>query len=147
MNYNYNGYTGEDFTEKQLGQIEWDEAPGLSVEQIEVFAHPYYCWEQMGELARGFYCGLTIEQVKFYANKNFAEAQMCEIRLGFYMGLTLEQVQTYADPDLSWREMEIRRLKLLEECKEMKYNYNGYTEEAFNERQQREIRHLHDLTN
>jgi len=71
--------------------------------------------EQMWEMHWGLEHGLTPDQVKKYAKSKYNWRQMREIRWGFEHGLSIEQVKTYAKPEINYFEMDLMKLRLIEE--------------------------------
>jgi len=93
----------------QLEEVRLGFKYGLTREQVEFYAKPYFEALQMDEIRLGFERGLSFEQVSVYAKPEFGYNEMREIRLGFEHGLTQEQVEFYAKPEYPYWLMRIIR--------------------------------------
>lgn len=94
------------FTEDQFKEIAFGKLLGLTLDQINIYAHPDIDSYSMRIIIDCIRSGMDIEKIKIIANPNLKNVgKVTQIRIGFESGLSIEDVLTYADPKYTVKEM------------------------------------------
>ena len=102
------------FNEDQFKEIMFGKLIGLTLDQINMYAHPDINNYSMKVIIDCIRSGMDVEKIKILANPELKNVgKVTQIRIGFETGLNIEEVLTYADPKYTVKEMIDMRLKLI----------------------------------
>lgn len=107
------------FNEDQFKEIAFAKLIGLTLDQINLFAHPEIDNYSMRIIIDCIRSGMDSDKVKILANPELKNVgKVTQIRIGFECGLSIEEVLTYANPKYTVKEMIEMRLKLISNMEE-----------------------------
>lgn len=102
------------FNEDQFKEIMFGKLIGLTLDRINIYAHPDIDSYSMKVIIDCIRSGMDVEKIKILANPELKNVgKVTQIRIGFETGLSVEEVLTYADPKYTVKEMIDMRLKLI----------------------------------
>ena len=102
------------FNEDQFKEIMFGKLIGLTLDQINMYAHPDINSYSMKVIIDCIRSGMDVEKIKILANPELKNVgKVTQIRIGFECGLSIEEVLSYADPKYTVKEMIDMRLKLV----------------------------------
>lgn len=101
------------FDKDQLDVITYANTIGLSLDQINIFAHPNFDSFSMREIIACIRDGMSIERLNVVANPEFKNlGKIVQAKIGFDLGLSVEEVSQYAKPEYTVAEMIKMRIDI-----------------------------------
>lgn len=102
------------FNKDQFSMIEHGRMLGLSLDQINMYAHPDIDNHSMRTIIDCIMNGMTDDQIKVIANPKLKNlGKVTQAVIGFKQGLTVDQVSTYAKPEYTVAQMISMRTNLV----------------------------------
>lgn len=102
------------FDRDQFEKISYGKLLGLSIDQINMYAHPNFDANSMRVIIDCIMDGMDTKKIEVIANPEFQNlGKIIQTKIGFELGLTIDQVKSYAKPEYTVKEMIDMRLKLL----------------------------------
>lgn len=102
------------FNKDQFSMIEYGRMLGLTIDQINMYAHPDIDNHSMRTIIDCIMNGMTDNQIKVIANPKLKNlGKVTQAVIGFKQGLTVDQVSTYAKPEYTVAQMISMRTNLV----------------------------------